>query len=57
MISVAIKSQLGASIIALLVTLLPTSMLSGYTFPIDQMPAPVRADHLPGLLALLRDHL
>jgi drug efflux transport system permease protein len=43
MISVAIKNQLGASIIALLVTLLPTSMLSGYTFPIDQMPAPVRA--------------
>jgi ABC-2 type transport system permease protein len=43
MISVAIKSQLGASQIALLVTLLPTSMLSGYAFPIDQMPAVVRA--------------
>jgi len=43
MISVAIKSQLGASMIALLVTLMPTTMLSGYTFPIDQMPAPIRA--------------
>jgi ABC-2 type transport system permease protein len=43
MISTAIRNQLGASIIALLVTLLPTSMLSGYTFPIDQMPPVVRA--------------
>ncbi len=43
MISAAIKNQLGASMIALLVTLLPTSMLSGYTFPIDQMPTAVRA--------------
>jgi len=43
MISVAIRSQLGASMIALLVTLLPTSMLSGYAFPIDQMPAPIQA--------------
>lgn len=42
MISVATKSQLGASQYALLVTLLPTSMLSGFAFPIDQMPAPVR---------------
>jgi ABC-2 type transport system permease protein len=43
MISVATKSQLGASQYALLVTLLPTSMLSGFSFPIDQMPAPIRA--------------
>ena len=43
MISVGIRSQLGASQIALLVTLLPTSLLSGYAFPIDQMPAAVRA--------------
>ena len=43
MISAGIRSQLGASQIALLVTLLPTSLLSGYAFPIDQMPAPVRA--------------
>jgi drug efflux transport system permease protein len=43
MISVAIKTQVGASLIALMVTLLPTTMLSGYAFPIDQMPAAVRA--------------
>jgi ABC-2 type transport system permease protein len=43
MISVATKSQIGASQYALLVTLLPTSMLSGFAFPIDQMPAPIRA--------------
>ena len=38
LISAAIKSQVGASQIAVLVTLLPTSLLSGYAFPIDQMP-------------------
>jgi ABC-2 type transport system permease protein len=43
LISVAIRSQLGASQIALLVTLLPTNLLSGLAFPIDQMPAPIRA--------------
>jgi len=42
LISVAVRSQIGASQVALLVTLLPTSLLSGYTFPIDQMPAPVQ---------------
>lgn len=42
LISVAIRSQLGASQIALLVTLLPTALLSGYAFPIDQMPAPIQ---------------
>lgn len=42
MISAAIRNQLGSSMIALLVTLLPTSLLSGYAFPIDQMPAAVR---------------
>jgi len=26
-----------------LLTMLPTTLLSGYTFPIDQMPAPIRA--------------
>jgi ABC-2 type transport system permease protein len=40
--SVAIKSQIGASQIALIVTMLPTVLLSGMTFPIDQMPAPVQ---------------
>ncbi len=42
-ISVRVRSQLGASQVALLVTMLPTTLLSGYTFPIDQMPAPIRA--------------
>jgi ABC-2 type transport system permease protein len=42
MISVAIPNQVGASQIAILVTLLPTNMLSGFAFPIDQMPAPIR---------------
>ena len=43
LISVSIRSQLGASQIALLLTMLPTTLLSGYTFPIDQMPAPIQA--------------
>lgn len=42
LISAAIKSQVGASQIAVLVTLLPTSLLSGYAFPIDQMPSLVQ---------------
>jgi ABC-2 type transport system permease protein len=37
-ISVRIRSQVGASQIALVVTMLPTTLLSGFTFPIDQMP-------------------
>ncbi|WP_213766982.1 ABC transporter permease [Caballeronia sp. dw_19] len=43
LVSVHIRSQLGASQVALLLTMLPTSMLSGYTFAIDQMPAPIQA--------------
>jgi ABC-2 type transport system permease protein len=43
MISVSTRSQLGASQYALLVTLLPTAMLSGFAFPIEEMPAPIRA--------------
>lgn len=43
LISVHIRSQLGASQIALMLTMLPTTMLSGYTFPIDQMPSSIRA--------------
>jgi ABC-2 type transport system permease protein len=39
LISVAVRNQLGASQIALLATMLPTNLLSGYVFPIDQMPA------------------
>ena len=40
--SVTAKSQLGASQMALLVTLLPTFLLSGFIFPIDQMPIVVQ---------------
>ena len=42
-ISVSIRSQIGASQIALVVTLLPTTLLSGFAFPIDQMPLPIQA--------------
>jgi ABC-2 type transport system permease protein len=37
-ISVSIRSQVGASQVALLLTMLPTTLLSGFAFPIDQMP-------------------
>ncbi len=43
LISVRVRSQLGASQIALLITMLPTTLLSGYTFPIDQMPRAIQA--------------
>jgi ABC-2 type transport system permease protein len=42
-ISASIRSQIGASQIALLATLMPTMLLSGFAFPIDQMPAPIQA--------------
>jgi ABC-2 type transport system permease protein len=42
LLSVVIRSQIGASQVALLLTLLPTTLLSGYVFPIDQMPAVVQ---------------
>ena len=42
LVSVRVRSQLGASQIALMLTMLPTSLLSGFTFPIDQMPAVLR---------------
>jgi ABC-2 type transport system permease protein len=42
-ISARIRSQIGASQIALVVTLLPTTMLSGFAFPIDQMPGVIQA--------------
>jgi ABC-2 type transport system permease protein len=41
-ISVSIRSQVGASQIALLLTMLPTTLLSGFAFPIDQMPMMVQ---------------
>jgi len=43
LVSVRIRSQLGASQIALMLTMLPITLLSGYTFPLDQMPGPIRA--------------
>jgi ABC-2 type transport system permease protein len=41
-ISVTAKSQLGACQMALLATFLPTFLLSGFIFPIDQMPLVVQ---------------
>ena len=41
-VSVAIRSQVGASQIALILTMLPTTLLSGFSFPIEQMPYLVR---------------
>ncbi|HML13495.1 MAG TPA: ABC transporter permease [Xanthobacteraceae bacterium] len=38
LLSVLIPNQAGASQVALLVTMIPTVLLSGYVFPIDQMP-------------------
>jgi ABC-2 type transport system permease protein len=43
LLSVLIRSQIGASQIAMFVTIMPISLLSGYAFPIDQMPAAIRA--------------
>ncbi len=42
-ISASIRSQIGASQIALIVTLLPTTLLSGFAFPIEQMPPAIQA--------------
>lgn len=41
-VSVALRSQVGASQVALVLTMLPTTLLSGFSFPIDQMPAVVQ---------------
>jgi ABC-2 type transport system permease protein len=41
-VSVSIRSQVGASQVALILTMLPTTLLSGFSFPIDQMPAVVQ---------------
>jgi ABC-2 type transport system permease protein len=40
--SVTAKSQLAASQFALVATFLPTFLLSGFLFPIDQMPLVVQ---------------
>jgi ABC-2 type transport system permease protein len=42
LISTVIRNQIGAAQIGLLVTMLPTTLLSGYTFPIDQMPKAIQ---------------
>jgi len=42
-ISVVAKSQLAASQISLFATFLPTFLLSGFLFPIDQMPVAIQA--------------
>lgn len=41
-ISVTAKSQVGANQMAMLATFLPTFLLSGFIFPIDQMPVVVQ---------------
>lgn len=43
LISVVAGSQLAASQFSLLITFLPSFLLSGFAFPIDQMPLLVRA--------------
>jgi ABC-2 type transport system permease protein len=43
LISVLAGSQLAASQFSLLITFLPSFLLSGFAFPIDQMPVAVRA--------------
>jgi ABC-2 type transport system permease protein len=42
-ISAITRNQLAASQFSLLATFLPAFLLSGFAFPIDQMPAPIRA--------------
>ena len=42
LISAAAGSQLAASQFSLVLTFLPSFLLSGFAFPIDQMPAPIR---------------
>jgi ABC-2 type transport system permease protein len=43
LISIVTKSQLVASQLALVATMLPAFLLSGFIFPIDTMPSPIRA--------------
>jgi ABC-2 type transport system permease protein len=43
LVSVRIRSQVGASQVAVILTMMPIALLSGYTFPIDQMPIAIRA--------------
>ncbi|MGA7829120.1 MAG: ABC transporter permease [Geobacteraceae bacterium] len=43
LISIVAKSQLVASQLALVATMLPAFLLSGFIFPIENMPAPIQA--------------
>jgi ABC-2 type transport system permease protein len=43
LVSVVAKSQLAASQVALIATFLPAFLLSGFIYPIDQMPAGIQA--------------
>ena len=43
LVSVRVRDQRGASQVALMLTMLPTTLLSGFTFPIDQMPQVLQA--------------
>ena len=52
LISTAIRTQVGAAQIGLLVTLLPTSLLSGMAFPIDQMPPLVQGSPISSSRAI-----
>jgi ABC-2 type transport system permease protein len=42
LLSVSIRSQIGASQMAMFATIMPISLLSGYAFPIDQMPRAIQ---------------
>ncbi len=54
LISAATGNQLAASQFSLVLTFLPSFLLSGFAFPIDQMPAVVREYHPGFSRALLR---
>lgn len=43
LISIVARNQLVASQVALVATMLPAFLLSGFIFPIDNMPAPIQA--------------
>jgi ABC-2 type transport system permease protein len=43
LISIVTRSQLLSSQLAMIVTFLPAFLLSGFIYPIDNMPAPIRA--------------
>ena len=42
MISIFVKTQQQAMLISLIATMLPTLMLSGFMFPIENMPIPLQ---------------